>query len=99
MDSKDCMLHRCEMCPGVEPLQTFLNDAFKDYDPEETIECKQWVHTDRDTLNMRQLQTEDFTAELVANITNLSSHHYISKQQSSYLKVTKNGLKPVKLLF
>ena len=93
------MLHRCEMCPGVEPLQTFLNDAFKDYDPEETIECKQCVHTDRDTLNMRQLQTEDFTAELVANITNLSSHHYISKQQSSYLKVTKNGLKPVKLLF
>ena len=68
MDSKDCMLHRCEMCPGVEPLQTFLNDAFKDCDSVETIEFKQWVHTDRDTLDMRQLQAEDFTAELIAKI-------------------------------
>ena len=41
------------MCPGVEPIQTFLNDAFKDYDPEETIEFKQWVHIDRDTLYMK----------------------------------------------
>ena len=43
MDSKDCMLHRCEMCPGVEPLQTFLNDAFTDYNPEETIELNSIV--------------------------------------------------------
>ena len=53
MDSKDRMLHRCEMCPGVEPLQTFLNDAFTDYNPEETIEFKQWVDIDRDTLCMK----------------------------------------------
>ena len=65
---------------------------FTDYDLEETIEFKQWVHTDRDTLYMKLLQTKYFTAKVVANITNLSNHHYISKQQSSYLEVTKNGL-------
>lgn len=94
LESKDCMLHRCEECPGEEGLKQFLANIFEDCDPEDVIEFKQWVHTDRDTLDTKQLTTEDFIEELTKKISNLSSHHYIAKHQSQHLKSTKENLKP-----
>jgi hypothetical protein len=65
IESKDCMLGRCEKCPGPEGLKEFLINFFVDSDPDDIIEFKQWIHTDRDTLDTKQLTTEDFIEELV----------------------------------
>jgi hypothetical protein len=56
LESKDCMLHRYEECPGTEPLEEFHQTSFNDSDPEDMIEFKQWIHTDRDTLDTKQLR-------------------------------------------
>lgn len=93
LESKECMLHRCEDCPGEDGLKEFLAETFKDSDPEELIEFKQWIHTDRDTLDTKQLPAEDFIVELTSKIWNLSIHHYIAKHQSGHLKTIKENLK------
>lgn len=92
IESKNCMLGRCEECPGIEGLKEFLINSFADYDPDDIIEFKQWIHTDRDTLDTKQLPMEDFIEELASKISNLSSHHYIAKHQSCYLKSLKENL-------
>lgn len=33
-ESKECMLHRCPSCPGIEPLQTFLESKLQKTDDE-----------------------------------------------------------------
>lgn len=93
MESKECMLHRCEECPGEGALKEYLADFYKDNNPEEIIEFKQWLQTDRHTLDRKQLSIEDFVNELSSKIWNLSNHHYISKHQSSHLRAIKDKLK------
>lgn len=93
LESKNCMLQRCEKCPGKGGLETYLSNMFKDYDPDELIQYKQWIHTDRDTLETHQKAAEDFIEELTSKIYGLTSHHFISKHQSSYLKQLKENLK------
>ena len=56
-----------------------------------------WKDANRDTLDSKQLSTEDFIEELVSKISNLSGHHYVAKHQSCYLKSLKENLKPGEL--
>ncbi|KAM4046376.1 LOW QUALITY PROTEIN: uncharacterized protein ACNLHF_009977 [Anomaloglossus baeobatrachus] len=93
IESKDCMLGRCDKCPGPEVLKEFLVNVFVNSDPEDIIEFKQWIHIDRDTLDTKQLTIEDFIEELV-DFSKLCSHHYIAKHQSCYLKSLKENLRP-----
>lgn len=44
------MYHRCERYPGKESIEAYLSGLLQDFDPEEFIAFKQWVHTDRDTV-------------------------------------------------
>ena len=53
IESKDCMLDHCEKCPGPEGLKEFLVDAFVNNDPDDIIDFKQWIHTDRDMLDTK----------------------------------------------
>ena len=57
----NCMLGRCEKCPGPEGLKEFLVSASVNSDTDDIIELKQWIHTDRDTLDTKQLTIEDFS--------------------------------------
>ncbi len=98
LESKDCMLHRCDTCPGEEALEEFLLSAVGDFDPEETISFKQWVHTDREALITKQLPIEEFVSELSTAIWNLSCHHFIAKHQSNHLKSLKENLSPSEIV-
>ena len=89
---KDCMLHRCEECLGEDGVQNYLKDIFKDHDPEELIVFKQWIHTDRDTLDTKQLSVHDYINDLSSKLWNLSTHHYIAKEQSKHLRTLKENL-------
>lgn len=92
LESKEYMLHRCESSPGKEELERFLEKIFEDNDPDDIIMFKQWVHTDRDTLDTKRLTTEDFIEDLSSKIWNLSVHQYIAKHQSQHLRTTKENL-------
>ena len=93
LENRDCMLHHCEHCPGPEGVEAAIATYFKDNDPEELIEYKQWIHTDRDTLETQQLSTEEYVEDIAAKLWNLSCHHYIAKHQSQHLKALKSDLK------
>ena len=34
LDSKECMVHRCDKCPATEPLKSYREDAYTDLDEE-----------------------------------------------------------------
>ena len=59
IESKECTLHCCDKCPGTEMLKTSLEEQFKDFEPDDTLTFKQWVYTDRETLESLQLSAED----------------------------------------
>ena len=49
--NKTCMLHRCNNCPGETGLLAFLETLMApELEAEESIQFKQWVHTDRTSL-------------------------------------------------
>ena len=105
LESKLCMLHRCDNCPRKNGLQYFqyklermeyfqykLEDA--NYEDEMMIHFKHWVSTDRTTLEERIMPTCDFMEKLIQEIDQLTTHHYIPEKQSQYLKHLKDTLKP-----
>ena len=51
LDSKLCMLHRCDHCPGKNGLQEYFQYKLEDvnYEDEMMIHFKHWVSTDRTT--------------------------------------------------
>lgn len=92
LSQKNCMLGRCEECPGENALKQYLTQCFEEVAPEENIEFKQWVHTDREMMITKQLSVEDFILDLARKIIHLTSHHFIAKHQSGYLKNLKEEI-------
>ena len=64
------------------------------YEEEMMIHFKQWVSTDRTALEERIMPTCDFLEKLIQEIDQLTTHHYIARNQSQYLKHLKDTLKP-----
>ena len=95
IESEECMLHRCDKCPGTEMLKANLEEQFKDFQSEDTITFKQWINTYRETLESLQLPAEDFIDELISKVLVLSKHHFIAKNQSNYLQSLKNMLNSI----
>ena len=46
LESRDCMIHRCEKCPSRLNLSDYLEALLEnaDLDPDDTISYKQWTH-------------------------------------------------------
>lgn len=98
LSAKDCMLHRCQNCPGEDAVKVYLEEIFQDWDAEESIEFKQWVHTDHETLETNVLTVENFIEKLSSKIWKLTGHHFVAKHQSEYLKSLKTDLKETELI-
>ena len=41
IENLECMVHRCEKCPGYQNLQSFVEKKFEEYDIDEDISYKQ----------------------------------------------------------
>jgi hypothetical protein len=91
MNQETCMLYGCDECPSSDALRDRLlatND-----DDDESIKYKQWVTTDRCDLVTVIEPLDDFVEKLVEKLLTLKTHHYVSIQQSEFLKTKRSQLK------
>ena len=86
---KMCMVYRCENCPE-DPLVETLRNSFGETD--EFIQFQQWESTDRSQIVTVSLPVDEFIANAVKKISNLTSHSFIAKSQAKYLKSRKDSL-------
>ncbi|MES9880157.1 MAG: hypothetical protein ABW185_04670 [Sedimenticola sp.] len=97
VDSNLCMIHRCPECPGADELRSHLETLCGVSDrlaPDETIQYKQWLTTDRTTLQTLSMPLQEFIDTIVEKTDKLTSHHYIAKHQAAYLSSLKENLGP-----
>jgi hypothetical protein len=96
LDKRDCMLHLCNSCPGKTVLQDYLTDLFtsQDFDFDDNIVYKQWLHTDRTTIVTLTTPIQEFIQLTTDAFDSLLHHHFIAKAQSSYLSKIKESLAP-----
>jgi hypothetical protein len=95
-ENRNCMLHLCESCPGKHAIEVYLTDLFasQDFDSDDPIHYKQWVHTDRTSLVSLTVSTHEFIQLASDALDGLRQHHFIAKAQSSYLTKLKEDLSP-----
>ena len=98
-DSKECMVHRCQNCPGSVVLTDFLlqqlineGDDYEDNENGEMIQFQQWTTVDRFQLVQQSLPVKEFVDVLVDKINDLTGHSYIAKAQAQYFKRCKEEL-------
>ena len=83
---RQCMIHRCEKCPGKDALIEFLKEML----PEEGSICyQQWQCTDISTLVAHTSDTAELISLLATSIDDLTTHSFIAKCQSQNLKNSK----------
>ena len=87
---KNCMLQRCEDCPGDGIVLEYLESKFEDR--AEYITFAQWITTDRTEMIHQTLTVSEYIKMLVIKLTKLLSHSFIAKQQSNFLKQRKQSL-------
>ena len=85
LNTKMCMIHRCENCPGDNNLREYLDGTFADSEEEE-ISFQQWQGTDRAMLCTQTTSIIEFLELLVDAISKLTVHSFIAKCQARYLK-------------
>ncbi len=76
-------MDRCPSCPGVEYLESHLENTVTD-DTDEPVTYKKWAQTDGTKLETVQLSRDDFIESLVSAISNLTTHHYVARNQSAH---------------
>jgi hypothetical protein len=92
-----CFLGICEQCPGIESLQTRLEQHF-DENMTDRIEYKQWTATDRATLETRVQSVDEFLGVFLGSLPTVLHHDFIAKQQSEFMNQTKCTLNPGEFL-
>lgn len=91
IENEECILHRCSQCPEENELRNYLLELEYLQDAENII-FKQWIQTDRPSLDTVIKTANEFIESLVQKLQNLTEHHYISKSQSRHLKDSKETL-------
>jgi len=90
--SKNCYLGNCEICPGSETLITDiahkLEENYIDY-----ITYRQWMYTDRSTLEIVVKSSSEFLESFSEKLTNLLKHSFIARKQSDFYKELKLKLR------
>ena len=92
-DSKECMVHWCQNCPGSAVLTDYLLQQLinEDNDYEENehgdmILFQQWKTVDQSQVMQQSLPVKEFVEVLMDKTNDLKGHSYIAKGQAHYLK-------------
>ena len=96
LSDENCMYYqndtnyRCKNCPNPRDLTEYLQD--KVYGAE--ITYSEWITEDGQTVMKKTIDTADlFVEKLTSILQKLCRHHFVSEEQSKYLKSLKEGLK------
>ena len=101
INSKDCMIHRCESCPGVNAVKKFIqrelmkaddDGQVDDYDDVE-ITFQQWTTSGKAELILCILLLDEFIEQLCEQLDEITSHSFIARSQSQYINKLKENLK------
>jgi hypothetical protein len=98
IEKKDCMLQKCSKCRGEIGVKTFLEGLKSVENAPNTIYYKQWTSTDRCTLSDISENLDSYLNSLSKKIVKLTRHHFIAKEQASYLKKLKQSLTEVDVI-
>lgn len=88
-----CHFGECAACPGEVTLKAKLEQALDDSSVD-TITYKQWLSTDRTSLETMQCPTDEFVEVFCKKIMQLRTHDFIAAQQAEFMKMKKAGLAP-----
>ena len=96
ISERNCMIQRCEKCPGSSNLREHLQSVFleRSIDEDDELTFKQWTHTDGTRIITRQELACDLLEEIVLQINSLTSHSFIARAQAAYLSEKKESLSP-----
>ena len=92
LEDRECMMHRCENCPGTDALRKLLEDEFSEKDKEDEFHYSQWDTTDRATLSTITTTYDEYKEALITMIDDLTKHSYLAKCQAKFLKAKKEEL-------
>ena len=100
-ESELCMIHRYQNCPGTSALQRYIESKLEKsmLENDESVKFKQWISTDQVTIEEQIKPLSDFLDILIQETDTLTTHHYIAKNQSNYLKHQKPNEAIIKLYF
>lgn len=86
-----CYLGECMVCPGVTELKEELLTHLDEYEKDQII-YKQWVSTDRSTLETHCSPTEEFVEIFCKKLELLRPHCFIASEQASFYTRCKASL-------
>ncbi len=92
-----CYLGDCDVCPGDSKLKEYLLLLHEDNGVDELV-YKQWVSTDRSTLETHCLAAEEFVDAFCEKLHLLCPHSFIASEQAHFYRECKENLKSGDLL-
>ena len=96
VSKRDCMLHNCDECLGVDVFREYLEYLFDQngFDDDKIVSYKQWVKEGKfKNLTPVQITVTRLIQKLSTTFDNLRLRHYVNKSQSVYLQEPKANLK------
>lgn len=92
ISSYNCMMGKCDQCPGIEALSDMFQESEEGDSVPDNITYKQWVTSDRTEMVTVIKPREEFFKLLAEKLESLKKHHFISKVQAKFLKERKENL-------
>ncbi len=96
LDNRDCMILRCSSLHVLEKptLRAYLFNMYEaaDMDDDDTVTYKQWTTSGQSKLQQISDSVSDFITSICAMADKATSHQFIVKSQSSYLRQIKEYL-------
>ena len=92
-----CYLGACGVCPGIAKFKEELITLLDENDVEQIV-YKQWVSTDRSTLETYCASAEEFVDIFCEKLELLRPHSFVASEQASFYAKCKSSLQPGEIL-
>ena len=92
-----CYLGECDVCPGIVKFKEELITLLDENDVEQIV-YKQWVSTDRSTLETYCASSEEFADTFCEKLELLRPHSFVASEQASFYAKCKSSLQPGEIL-